>query len=137
MINELGDNLLNDNAEYSENQAISINNLPYGEKLTLELISEEQKFDSKLAPIINCIINDLLPENEKLARKIVLQSTNYNVTDNLIYQQQVRRQKGNQQLNIQLVIPSNLRSTVLKEHHENLGHRGTPAVFNSISKNYF
>ncbi len=137
MINELGDNSLNDNAEYSENQAISINNLPYGEKLTLELISEEQKFDSKLAPIINYIINDLLPEDEKLARKIVLQSTNYNVTDNLLYHQQVRRQKGNQQLNIQLVIPSNLRLTVLKEHHENLGHRGTPAVFNSISKNYF
>ena len=136
-INEISFSQQNDNSAEAQNQLMDNNTTPYGEKLTLDIIEKEQKLDSKLFPIINYLINGLLPDDEKFARKIIFQSANYNVTNDLLYHQQHRRAKDGQQLDIQLVIPSNLRLTILKEHHENLGHRGTPAIFNSISKKYF
>ena len=111
--------------------------IPYGTKLTLDIIHNEQLLDLKLRPIIDYLNNDLLPENDKLARKVVLQSANYNYTDNLLYHQQASRAKNINQLNIQLVIPENLKLTVLKEHHDNIGHRGIVNTFHSIKQNYF
>ena len=99
-------------------------NCPYGSKLTTEMVATEQKLDRKLAPLIKYIDEGTLPEDDKLARKIILQSANYNYTDGLLYHQQASRARNVNQLNIQLVIPDNLRVIVLKEYHDNLGHRG-------------
>ena len=79
--------------------------IPYGSQLTLELIATEQKLDLKLKPLIDFLTTGELPNDEKLARKIILLSTNYNVTDDLLYHQQSTRAKNVHQLHIQLVIP--------------------------------
>ena len=111
--------------------------IPYGSQLTLDLIATEQKLDLKLKPLIDFLITGELPNDEKLARKIILLSTNYNVTDDLLYHQQSTRAKNVHQLHIQLVIQNNLKSVILKEYHDNMGHRGIINTFHCIRQNYF
>ena len=112
-------------------------NFPYGSKLTTEMVATEQKLDRKLAPLIKYIDEDTLPEDDKLARKIIFQSANYNYTDGLLYHQQASCARNVNQLNIQLVIPDNLRAIVLEEYHDNLGHRGKINTFYNIRTNYY
>ncbi len=113
------------------------NTCPYGSELTLDIIRNEQKLDLKLKLLIDYISTGTLPDDEKLAKSIVLQSDNYNYTDDLLYHQQASRAKNIPQLHIQLVIPNNLKLTILKEFHDNLGHRGVINTFHAIKRNYF
>ena len=110
---------------------------PYGTQLTLDIIKIEQKLDLKLKPLIDYISTGTLPNDEKLAKSIILQSDNYNYTDGMLYHQQASRAKNIPQLHIQLVIPENLKLTILKECHDNLGHRGIINTFHTIQRNYF
>ena len=110
--------------------------IPYGSQLTLELIATEQKLDLKLKPLIDFLTAGELTNDDKLARKIILLSTNYNVTDDLLYHQQSTRTKNVHQLHRQLVIPNNLKSVILKEYHDNMGHRGIRNTFHCIRQNY-
>ena len=96
--------------------------IPYGSQLKLELIATEQKLDHKLKPLIDFLTAGELPNDDKLARKIILLSTNYNVTDGPLYHQQSTRAKNVHQLHIQLVVPNNLKSVILKEYHDNMSH---------------
>ena len=112
-------------------------NFPSGAKLTIEMVANEQRLDSKLSPLIKYLDEGLLPNDGKLARKILLLSANYNYTDGLLYHQQASRARNINQLHIQLVIPDNLRAVVLKEFHDNLGHRGKVNTFYNIRNNYY
>ena len=62
-------------------------NFPHCSKLTIEMVTTEQQLYRKLAPLIKYIDEGTLPQDDKLARKIVLQSVNYNYTDGLLYHQ--------------------------------------------------
>ena len=112
-------------------------NFPYGSKLKIEMVATEQKLDLKLAPLIKYIDEGTLPEDDKLARKIILQSANYNYTEGLLHHQQANCARSVNQLNIQLVIPANLWAIVLQEYHDNLGHRGKINTFYNIRTNYY
>ena len=113
------------------------NNFPYGSKLTIEMVATKQKLDRKFASLIKYIDEGTLPEDVKLARKIILQSANYNYTDGLLYHQQASRAGNINQLHKQLAIPDNLRTVVLKEYHNNLGHRGKINTFYNMRTNYY
>ena len=52
------------------------------------MIVTEQKLHRKLVPLIKCIDEGTLANDNKLARKIILQSANYNYTDGLLHHQQ-------------------------------------------------
>ena len=112
-------------------------NFPYGTKLTIEMVANEQRLDRKLSPLIKYLDEGILPNDDKLARKILLFSANYNYTDGLLYHQQASRARNINHLHIQLVIPDNLRAVVLKEFHDNLGHRGKVNTFYNIRNNYY
>ena len=112
-------------------------NFPYGMKLTIEMVANEQRLDRKLSPLIKYLDEGILPNEDKLAIKILLLSTNYNYTDGLLYHQQASRARNINQLHIQLVIPDNLRAVVLKEFHVNLGHRVKVNTFYYIRNSYF
>ena len=88
---------------------------PYGSKLILDNIRNEQKLDFKLKLLINYISTSALPDDEKLARSIVSQSDNFNFTGGLLYHQQASRAKDIPQLHIQLVNPENLKLTIFKK----------------------
>ena len=128
-----------DKASRAQDQATPSDddNLPYGSKLTTEIVANEQKLDRKLSPLIKYLDEGALPNDDKLARKILLQSANYNYTDGLLYHQQASRARNINQLHIQLVIPDNLRAVILKEYHDNLGHRGKVNTFYNIRNNYY
>ena len=88
---------------------------PYGTKLIIEMVANEQRLDRRLSPLIKYLDEGTLPNDDKLAKKILQLSANYNYTDGLLYHQQASRARNINQLHIQLVIPDNLRAVILKE----------------------
>ena len=112
-------------------------NLPFRTKLTIEIVANEQRLDRKLSPLIKYLDEGILPNDNKLARTLLLLSANYNYTDDLLYHQQASRARNMNQLQIQLVIPDNLRAVILKEFHDNFGHRGKVNTFYNIRNNYY
>ena len=112
-------------------------NFPYETKLTIEIVINEQRLDRKLLPLIKYLDEDILPNDDKLARKILLLSANYNYTDGLLYHQQASRDRKINQLHKQLVISDNSRAVILKEFHENFGDRGKINTFYNIRNNYY
>ena len=52
-------------------------NFPYGTKLTIEMVANEQRLDRKLSPLIKYLDEGILPNDDKLVRKILLLSANY------------------------------------------------------------
>jgi hypothetical protein len=103
----------------------------------LDIIKQEQHFDNELLPIINYLKDNILPDDDKLARKVVFQSSNHCYVDELLYHHNTGKNKANDELKLQLVIPKNLRLPILVAAHDNLSHRGIPAVFATIAASYF
>ena len=112
-------------------------NLSYGEELNLNIVRQEQHLDTELLPIINYLLSNFLPDDDKLARKIVLQSSLYAYTDNLLYHHNTTKCKTAENMRIQFVIPFNLRFPILFAIHDQLGHRGIPACSETIMTKYY
>lgn len=110
---------------------------PYGETLTLDLLRTEQLLDRDLKFLIDYLQTSVLPKDDKIARKISLQSAYYSYADGLLYHHQKQRNKSTDNINIQLVIPKNLRLPILQQFHDHLGHRATDNVYKLIVKKYF
>ena len=111
--------------------------LQYGDIINLDILSREQLLDADLKPLIEYLLDNVLPIDDKLARKIIMHSDNYSYTDKLLYHYSANKRKGIENERHQLVIPKNLRLPILIACHDRLAHRGIPATFETIFQNYF
>ena len=113
------------------------NEASYGSILNLDIIKQEQHIDRDLICIIKYLNENTLPNDDKLARKIILQSVSYAYIGNILYHCNCNKRKTNDNMHLQLVIPQNLREPVIKAAHDDLMHRGIPATYNTLVHNYF
>ena len=111
--------------------------LQYGDIINVDILSREQLLDADLKPLIEYLLDNVLPIDDKLARKIIMQSDNYSYTDKLLYHYSANKRKGIENARHQLVIPKNLRLPILIACHDRLAHRDIPATFETIFQNYF
>ena len=102
-----------------------------------EVLEKEIKLDPILQSIINYIENNTLPEDEKLARQIVLQADNFTYIHNLLYHIQKQRKQTSNTANLQLCIPLNLRQPILVAHHDGLSHIATQNTYSLITKRFY
>ena len=142
-IHDVNDSLqLHDNTTLADETSNVITNdmfkdLQYGDIINLNILSREQLHDADLKLLIDYSLDNVLPIDDKLARKIIMQSDNYSYTDKLLYHYGANKRKGIENARHQLVIHKNLRLPILIACHYRLAHRGIPATFETIFQNYF
>ena len=102
-------------------------------------IGEAQKVCPDIGPIYNYVLNNELPEDDKLARKIVLESDQYDTLYNIFSP----RTKGVLRMDTlinQVVVPVKLRSQILSEYHDSIvggGHQGFDRTYYAIKSKYY
>jgi hypothetical protein len=94
--------------------------------------------------MFNFLQTGILPQSDKLARRIVLESDRYyirEINDQLIlchlYQPLTKNRDKVKPLLTQIVVPSQLRLQLLQNHHQHLAHSGPGKVFLKLREKYF
>ena len=106
-------------------------------------IGDAQKTCPEIGPWYNYALNNDLPKDDKLARRIVLESDQYGMRNNTLYHIFSPRTKGVlrvDKLINQVVIPVNLRDNILAEYHDSLvggGHQGFDRTYYAIKSKYY
>jgi transposase InsO family protein len=100
-----------------------------------------QREDAELSPYIKYLQNETIPEDNKLARRVIMQSQDYIMENDILFHLYYPRGKGKQSDRIikQLVVPKVLRNDVLLAYHDALTacHQGIERTYNSIRLKYF
>ena len=81
-----------------------------------------------------------LPQDEKLARKTVLEAPEFCIEDGTLFRVTPQRDRALKQVDPlvkQMVIPTNLRQEVLYAYHDNNSHQGTDRLFAAIQPKYW
>ena len=106
-------------------------------------IGEAQKECKEVGPMYDYLSNNDLPDDDKLARMIVLESDQYGIRDGTLYHIFSPRTKGvlkmDKMIN-QLVVPVTLRPQILSEYHDSLvggGHQGFDRTYHAIKSKYY
>ena len=82
---------------------------------------EMQRRDPELAVMIDFLENDILPTNDKDARKILLTSDNFYIgQDGLLYHIDFNRRRNSRESFSQLVVPAALRFEILSNVHDHI-----------------
>ena len=106
------------------------------EAITREL----QRRDPELGEFIDFLENDVLPLNEKSARRLLLTSETFYIgKDGLLYHLDQNRKRNNHDAFSQLVIPQALKFEVLSNVHDHVsgGHFGVHKTFQKVKQRYW
>lgn len=111
---------------------------PPDDEAILRKIADQQRQCSDTAQIIQYLEQGELPTDDKEARRIVIESTEYAVDNGLLYHYYQPRSKGLSRCYInQLVVPKSLRQRILNGFHEESSHPGFHRCYLSIRRKYF
>src|SRR5207248_1926687 len=91
-------------------------------------------------PILSYLSTGELPTNDKAARRIIFESENYFIQNEILYH--LYRRKSSKASAVaypiteQMVIPLSLRVEVMRQFHDN-GHRNHERTYQSINTKYY
>ena len=105
-----------------------------------EITLHTQNQDPVLARLIRYLQDGTLPDENNLARRILLTSEQYIIRDNQLLHLATRRQKNNetgQPIIEQLCIPRDLQSTLLSRYHTQLMHAGYERQYLSMRERIY
>ena len=94
--------------------------------------------DSK--DIYSYLEDNSLPDDNALARRILLQAENYTLIDGILYHLYHPRRKNQKEaepVTKQLVIPRSLRKEILVSFHDRLCHAGVDRLYATIRRRYY
>ena len=103
-------------------------------------VKQLQRKDRSLLPIISYLEDDDLPDSQKEARRILLESNDYAIIDGILYHSRVTKNKRNKMMDhYQIVIPESLIETVLKVVHDSPlgGHAGINNTLDRAKEQFF
>ena len=101
---------------------------------------EMQRRDPEIAVMIDFLENDILPTNDKDARKILLTSDNFYIgQDGLLYHIDFNRRRNARESFSQLVVPAVLRFEILSNVHDHIAgvHFGLNKTFSKLKQRYW
>lgn len=111
---------------------------PPDDDATLQDIANQQRQCPDIAPLIQYLEHGDLPANDKEARRIVLESSEYALDNGLLYHYYQPRSKGVSRCYInQLVVPTSLRQRIINGFHDDSSHPGFHRCYLSIRRKYF
>ena len=104
------------------------------EKTSGDTFSTEQLMDQELKPIILYLKDGTLPEDTKLAKKIIPEATLYAISDDILYyigptQKEISR----------VVVPQQLRQKIMQEYHDGrlAGHFSGPRLYKTLVRSWW
>ena len=97
-------------------------------------MAEQQRRDTKLKVVIEYIEQDVLPSDEKLARKVVLERSRFSLMDGVLYF--VDGARGG---NLRIVVPDTVKEKLMEEAHAGslAGHFAASSLYNTLSRMYW
>ena len=97
-------------------------------------MAEQQRRDTKLKVVIEYIEQDVLPSDEKLARKVVLERSRFSLMDGVLYF--VDGARGG---NLRIVVPDTVKEKLMEEAHAGslAGHFAARSLYNTLSRMYW
>ena len=126
-----------------------VNNTELGSETELDLFCGDEESlvkarsnCNKIGPLYKYIQSGILPKNDSDARKLVIESEQYGMQNNLLFHIYEPRTKGmpktDKQIH-QLVVPVNHRHQVLSQYHDSPtgGHQGFDRTYHSIKIKYY
>lgn len=108
--------------------------------ISAKKMKELQGQDNILLKIIDYLENDNLPQLQKEARRILLQSADYAVIDGILFHSRVARNRRNKMMgHYQIVVPDALIDTVLNVVHDSPlgGHSGINNTLDRAKEHFF
>ena len=104
-----------------------------------ELIALQQK-DVYCSDLIKYLTDGTLPKSQKLARKVLLEHSDFLLVDNLLFHCRVQKSKRARHMKkFQLVLPKTIIQTVLEHYHDSAmaGHGGIADTLDRIRENFY
>ena len=94
----------------------------------------EQRRDPKLKEVIDFLERGELPEEEKTARQIALQKSQFTLQDNILYY--LDHKQGHHK---RVAVPRHVREQLLTEHHSSLsgGHFGVKKTYGALARHWW
>ena len=131
--------ILQDEDEHKEcNPIILLNNVT---TITKTSLREDQLQDEEIGPMIRYKENQVLPVDDNVARRLILESHDFKVENGLLYHFYYPRGKGHktERLIKQSVVPLNLRDDVFQSYHDAITacHLGIERTYQTIRQKYF
>ena len=116
--------------------------MPKVEGESNQSLSQLQWECKELSPYLQYLVHGTLPQDDNKARKLVFESENYIVVDDILYHYTSVRSRGvpkPMHLIRQLAVPSQLREDVLLCYHDGPGgsHFGFDKTYSSIKAKYY
>ncbi|KAK3106454.1 hypothetical protein FSP39_020404 [Pinctada imbricata] len=108
--------------------------------VSITSLKELQHMDIRLKPLLTYLQEDKLPSEQKLARQIILESSDYIIIDELLFHSRVSKTKRASTLSAyQFVLPESLHLSVVKFCHEStLGsHGGIQDTIDKMKDRFF
>ena len=101
---------------------------------------ELQRLDTQLHGLIKYLDTGILPNSQKKARRILLESSDYALIDGLLWHSRVAKSKRTQHLdNYQLILPDTMIKAVIQLYHDSpmSGHAGITDTLDRVKEHYF
>ena len=97
-------------------------------------IGRLQRVDEELIPVFNYLESDVLPSDEKQARKLVMERSNFEVIDGILCYENPAAPGC-----WRIVVPKSLRPTLLKESHRGkfAGHFAEKKIYMTLRTKYW
>ena len=99
-----------------------------------DTFSTEQLMDQELKPIILYLKDGTLSEDAKLAKKIVAESAQYAIYDNILYYVGPKQTETSR-----VAVPQQLRQKIMKEYHDGrlAGHFSGPRLYKTLVRKWW
>ena len=106
-----------------------------------EILIKEQRNDSDLKPILDYLLNGILPSEPQAMRKILLSQADYSIDNDILYHVELFNGRGKRQDRsfVQIAIPRSLIGKILESGHDRLfkgGHLGIQRTWFKIRMKY-
>ena len=106
---------------------------------SIDIIKDQQKCP-EIGPLYTYIDKGVLPLDNQLALKILAQADDFGLEERVLTHLYYPRAKGKTKTDRmvrQVVIPTSLRSTILTEFHDSLGHFAFDRTYNALKAKYY
>jgi hypothetical protein len=106
-------------------------------EINFDIVKAEQQKDEHCSQVRDYWLHDKLPDDDKAARKIILENDMYSVIDNVLYHVWHRDKRLDPVL--QLVIPTTLVNQILNAVHDDIisSHLGYTRTLSKLRLRYF
>ena len=108
--------------------------LPVVEATCVSEIAEQQRRDSELSPIIKYLEDGTIPTEKKLARRLVMERSRFDIIDGVLYYE-----NPDVEGKWQIAVPTCWRETLIKEAHNGRfgGHSAERRIYEQLRKYYW